>query len=55
MEELVRLRAAVAKLVCEDPVYIPVFERLEKEISALEETDPVARARAILANQKAMS
>ncbi|ANL47951.1 hypothetical protein AMC87_CH03298 [Rhizobium phaseoli] len=53
--ELVRLRAAVAKLVVENPVYAPIFERLEIEIASLEASDPVARARAILAGQKAIA
>lgn len=54
-DELVRLRAAVAKLVVENPIYAPVFERLEIEIASLEAPDPVARARAILAGQKAIA
>lgn len=54
-EELVRLRAAVAKLVVENPVYAPIFERLEIEIASLEANDPVARARAILSAHKAMA
>ena len=53
--ELVRLQAAVAKLVIEDPVYGPIFERLEIEIAGLDAIDPIARARAIVAGQKAMS
>jgi hypothetical protein len=48
-DELVRLRAAVAKLVVENPVYAPIFERLDREVAALEAPDPVARARAIIA------
>ena len=56
--ELERLRAAhakVAKLVIVDPVYVPIFERLEAELAALEaKGDAVARARAILARQSAM-
>lgn len=55
LEELVRLRAAVAKLVVENPVYAPIFERLDIEIASLEVSDPVARARAILAGQKAIA
>ena len=55
LEELVRLRAAVAKLVVENPVYGPIFERLEIEIASLEASAPVARARAILAGQKAIA
>ena len=55
LEELVRLRAAVAKLVLENPAYAPIFERLEIEIASLEASDPVARARAVLAGQKAIA
>jgi len=54
-DELIRLRAAVAKLVIDDPIYAPVFERLEIEIASLEASDPVARARAILAGHKAIA
>ncbi len=53
--DLERLRAAletVARLVVIDPVYAPIFTRLEAEI-ALEEAllaqDVVARARALVA------
>ncbi len=53
--ELERLRAAletVARLVVIDPVYAPIFTRLEAEI-ALEEAllaqDVVARARTLVA------
>lgn len=52
---LTRLRAAlevVAKLVDKDEVYLPIFDRLEREIAIeqamLVEDDPVARARAML-------
>ncbi|NRP70198.1 hypothetical protein ILFOPFJJ_01076 [Ensifer psoraleae] len=54
-DELVRLRAAVAKLVVENPIYAPIFERLEIEIASLEASDPIARARAIVAGQKAIA
>lgn len=55
LEELVRLRAAVAKLVLENPDYAPIFDRLDREIEALKTSDPIARARAIVAGQKAMA
>ena len=55
LEELVRLRAAVAKLVLENPVYAPIFERLDREVAALESSDPIARARAVVAGQKAIA
>jgi hypothetical protein len=51
--ELVRLRAGVAELVILDPVYAPIFERLDREIAMRELTDPVARARAIAAAHSA--
>ncbi|WP_417268541.1 hypothetical protein [Celeribacter baekdonensis] len=53
--DLERLRAAlgtVAKLVVADPVYVPIFTRLEAEIAqeeALVANDIVARARAVAA------
>ncbi|MFB9984353.1 hypothetical protein ACFSQQ_16495 [Mesorhizobium kowhaii] len=49
-------RATVAKLVVEDAIYAPIFARLEAEIAAEEERgDPIARARAIVAAQRAMA
>jgi hypothetical protein len=53
--DLERLRAAletVAKLVVADPVYVPIFTRLEAEIAqeeAIVANDVVARARAVAA------
>ncbi|WP_287012202.1 hypothetical protein [Actibacterium sp.] len=50
MDNLDRLKAAlakVAKLVVSDPVYVPVFTRLEAEIAKLETNDVLARARAL--------
>jgi hypothetical protein len=38
----------VAKLVSEDPIYAPIFERLEKELKAAKTIDPVERARKIV-------
>ena len=57
--ELQRLRVAhakVAKLVVDDLVYLPIFERLDAELAAAaakETDDPVAYARAALAAQNA--
>ncbi len=57
--KLHRLRAAhatVAKLVVDDLVYLPVFNRLEAELAAAEAKDrgdPVAYARAALVAQNA--
>lgn len=52
---LCRAREVVAALVIEDPVYLPIFERLEREV-AIEEArvsseDALTRARAIAAAQ----
>lgn len=56
---ITRLQAAYAKvaaLVVHDPVYIPIFERLDAEIAAFETAgDIVARARAVLNRQKAIA
>ncbi|WP_142080143.1 hypothetical protein [Roseinatronobacter monicus] len=57
--ELQRLRSAhatVAKLVVDDLVYLPIFERLEAELvaaEAKEKGDPIAYARAAIAAQNA--
>ncbi|WP_417526197.1 hypothetical protein [Marinovum sp.] len=57
-DDLAKLQAAqgiLAELVIEDPVYIPVFERIEREISLLEhQQSAIERARAVVARHKAM-
>lgn len=57
-DQLERLKAArhkVAQLVLIDRVYLPIFERLESEIVALEmDNDLLARARALVQLQKAI-
>lgn len=57
--DLDRIRAAhakVAKLVIADPIYAPIFERLEQELALVEaEGDTVARAHAEVARQSAMA
>ncbi len=41
-------RELVARLVIEDPVYIPIFKRIEAEIArAVEQEDVISRARKI--------
>ncbi|MDP3341502.1 hypothetical protein [Frigidibacter sp.] len=56
LEELRAAHAKVAKLVIVDPVYVPVFERLELMIAEAESKgDVLARARAIAARQSAMA
>lgn len=52
--ELQRLLEGVAKLVVEDATYLPIFERLEGELLDAQAADPVSRARALAARQKAM-
>ena len=55
--ELERLQAAletIAALIIDDPVYLPIFERLEREIELeRNRADTMARARAVL-RQKEM-
>ncbi|OWY11367.1 hypothetical protein B6V74_05025 [Thioclava sp. F42-5] len=51
LARLVKARLHVAELMLERPIYAPIFERLEREIAAIEARrieDPLARARAIL-------
>tara|TARA_R110000737_G_scaffold322678_1_gene335063 strand:+ start:3376 stop:3561 length:186 start_codon:yes stop_codon:yes gene_type:complete len=54
---LERLSAAhhkVAQLVLIDPVYLPIFVRLEAEIVAAQtSSNTIARARAVAANHRA--
>lgn len=46
----------VASLVLSDPVYLPVFERIEREIAALKaEGDVIGRARAVAARHNAVA
>lgn len=57
--DLENLKAAfekVAALVIKDPVYVPVFERIEREIALFEKRDDaVSRARAIAERYKAVA
>ena len=57
--DLEKLKAAYAKaaaLVIEDPVYLPVFERIEREIALFEkQDDAIQRAKAIAENYKAVA
>lgn len=47
LDRLKTALAKVAKLVVADPVYLPIFTRLEAEIAKAEANDPLARARAL--------
>ncbi|UVK39957.1 hypothetical protein LHFGNBLO_001372 [Mesorhizobium sp. AR10] len=53
MARLRKAHSTVAKLVIADPVYLPIFDRLEAEIATTEAKlisgDPIAKARAIAA------
>lgn len=57
--DLEHLKAAYSKtaaLVIEDPVYLPVFERIEREIAYYEKQDDVIlRAKAIAERYKAVA
>lgn len=56
LDRLKAARGTVACLVLEDFIYAPIFSRLEAEIAAEEARgDPIARARAIAAAQRAMA
>ncbi|MGK9052123.1 hypothetical protein [Neorhizobium petrolearium] len=55
LERLYRNRAKVAELMMDNSMLAPVFERLELEIAVAEATDPVARARAVVALQRSMA
>jgi hypothetical protein len=55
LDRLRKAHAKVARLVVADPVYVPVFTRLEAEIAEAEaalKDDVIARARAV-ARQRA--
>ncbi len=46
----------VATLVLTDPVYLPIFVRIEREIAILEsDGDAISRARAVAARHKAVA
>ncbi|MEM6890269.1 MAG: hypothetical protein AAF636_19360 [Pseudomonadota bacterium] len=50
LHRLSRLRDALAQRILDDPVYVPVFQRLEDEIAlaeAITSGDPLTQARAI--------
>ena len=51
IERLVAALDVVAKLVLFDSTYVPIFERLERELE-LARGDAVARARAVVQNAK---
>lgn len=54
LEELQKMHIMVAAMVCEDAVYLPVFQRIEQEIVQLrKQTNAIDRARAVVALHRA--
>lgn len=54
LSDLHKMHRMAAALVVADPVYLPVFERIEHELAAYEaKDDAVSRARAIAARHRA--
>lgn len=52
--ELERMLSMAAELVCHDSTYVPIFLRIEKELTARQvANDVIGRARAICILQKA--
>ena len=55
VDRLARLHAALAELACVDPVYLPIFARIDAELElARMAADPVAKARALAAALRAV-
>ncbi|SOC14378.1 hypothetical protein [Rhodobacter maris] len=56
LSELQKMHQMAAALVVADPVYLPVFERIELELAACQaKDDAISRARAIAACYKAVA
>ncbi|RGP37736.1 hypothetical protein [Pseudotabrizicola alkalilacus] len=56
LPELQKMHRMSAALVITDPVYLPVFERIEHELATYEaKDDAISRARAIAARQRAVA
>jgi hypothetical protein len=54
LQELHHMHRMAAALVVADPVYLPLFERVEAELAATQNhEDAISRARAIAARQRA--
>ena len=54
LSDLQKMHRMAAALVVSDPIYLPVFERIEHELVAFEaKGDAVNRARAIAARHRA--
>ncbi|QBX34261.1 hypothetical protein E4191_05680 [Paracoccus liaowanqingii] len=53
-ETLQKMHRVAAALVVDDPIYLPIFERIEKELARMDDKKTtLERARAILASHKA--
>lgn len=56
LAELQKMHRMAAALVVTDPVYLPLFERVEHELAIFEAgDDAISRARAIAARQRAVA
>lgn len=54
LSDLQKMHRMAAVLVIADPVYLPIFERLEHELAVFEaKDDAISRARAIAALHRA--
>lgn len=55
LAELQAMHRKAAALVVADPVYLPIFERIEHELATFEaKDDAISRARAIALRQRAI-
>lgn len=53
LADLHQMHEKAAKLVLADPAYLPIFQRVEREIAALTtQQDAISRARAIAAGAR---
>lgn len=53
LADLQMMLRMAAKLVDSNPVYLPLFQRIERELAAFQENDcALARARALAAHQR---
>lgn len=54
LSDLQKMHLMAAALVLANPVYLPIFERIEYELSSYEaKGDAISRARAVAARQRA--
>ncbi|AMY69050.1 hypothetical protein [Frigidibacter mobilis] len=54
LSDLQKMHRMAAALVVADPIYLPIFERIEHELATYEaKTDAVSRAHAVAARHKA--